>query len=59
MKKNICALIAVRAGSKRVKNKNIRPFANKSLLEIKINTIKQVKGIQQIFVSSDDDKMFL
>jgi len=57
MKKNICALIAVRAGSKRVVNKNIRPFAGKSLLEIKINSIKEVSGIDKIFVSSDDDNM--
>jgi N-acylneuraminate cytidylyltransferase len=57
MKENISALIAVRAGSKRVLNKNIRPFANKSLLEIKINSIKKVKSIKEIFVSSDDDNM--
>jgi len=57
MKKDICALIAVRAGSKRVTNKNIRPFCDKSLLEIKINTIKLVDGIKNIYVSSDDDQM--
>lgn len=57
MKENISALIAVRAGSKRVLNKNIRPFANKNLLEIKINSIKKVKSIKEVFVSSDDDKM--
>lgn len=32
----IKALIFVRSGSQRVKNKNIRPFADISLLEIKI-----------------------
>ena len=57
MKENISALIAVRAGSKRVLNKNIRPFANKNLLEIKINSIKKVKSIKEVFVSSDDDNM--
>ena len=36
MRKKISALIAVRSGSKRVINKNIRPFANTNLLEIKI-----------------------
>ena len=36
MTKVIKALIAVRSGSLRVKNKNIKPFAGSSLLEIKI-----------------------
>lgn len=54
---NICALIAVRAGSKRVPNKNIRPFANSSLLQIKIENIKNVRGLDKIFVSSDDEEM--
>ena len=57
MKKSICALIAVRAGSKRVINKNVRPFAKKSLLEIKIESIKKVDEIQEVYVSSDDDYM--
>ena len=34
---DITAVIPVRAGSTRVKNKNIKPFAGSSLLEIKIN----------------------
>lgn len=33
---SIKALIPVRSGSLRVENKNIRPFANSSLLEIKL-----------------------
>jgi CMP-N-acetylneuraminic acid synthetase len=57
MKKSICALIAVRAGSKRVINKNVRSFAKKSLLEIKIESIKKVDEIQEVYVSSDDDYM--
>ena len=32
----ITALIAVKGNSDRVKNKNIRPFANSNLLEIKL-----------------------
>ena len=35
----IKALVAVRSGSQRVKNKNIRKFVDSSLLEIKINLI--------------------
>ncbi|MFT6985471.1 MAG: CMP-N-acetylneuraminic acid synthetase/phosphoglycolate phosphatase-like HAD superfamily hydrolase [Psychromonas sp.] len=55
--KNLVALIAVRAGSQRVKNKNIRPFADSNLLEIKINQLKKVKQLDEIIVNSDCDKM--
>ncbi len=53
----IKVLIAARSGSVRVKNKNIRPFSNKSLLEIKIDQLKQVKNIDGIVVNSNDDKI--
>ena len=35
------AIIPVRSGSTRVKNKNIRPFAGDSLLAIKIKQLKR------------------
>ncbi len=54
---SVTAVIPVRAGSTRVKNKNIRSFAGSSLLEIKINQLKSVKGIDRIIVSSDSDEM--
>ena len=54
---DITAVIPVRAGSTRVKNKNIKPFAGSSLLEIKINQLKRVKEINKIIVSSDSDAM--
>lgn len=54
---DITAVIPVRAGSTRIKNKNIRPFANSSLLEIKIAQLKQVEYIKTIVVSSDSDEM--
>lgn len=53
----ITAVIPVRAGSVRLKNKNIRPFAGSSLLEIKINQLKAVEKIGRIVVSSDSDEM--
>mgnify|MGYP000573732810 CR=1 FL=1 len=40
--KKITFVIAVRKGSLRVKNKNIRTFANSNLLELKIKQIKRV-----------------
>jgi|TARA_R110001583_G_scaffold1042_6_gene8967 CMP-N-acetylneuraminic acid synthetase len=50
---DITALIMVRSGSVRCKNKNIRRFADTSLLENKIKTLKQVNGLGDIVVSSN------
>lgn len=50
---NLCAIIPVRAGSKRVPNKNIRPFAGTNLLEIKIEQLISVLPEKNIFVSTD------
>jgi len=55
--KKITAVIPVRKGSVRVKNKNLKPFANTNLLELKINQLKQVKLVDDIVVSSDCEKM--
>jgi len=51
------AVIPVRGGSTRVKNKNIRPFAGTNLLVHKIRQLQQVPQIDQIVVSSDSDEM--
>ena len=56
----ITAIIPVRKGSQRVKNKNIKPFGNSSLLEIKLKSLLKLKKwnkIQEIIVTSDCDKM--
>lgn len=53
----IKALIAVRSGSERVKNKNIRPFAGKSLLEHKIIQLTRLSCLDGIVVNSNDDYM--
>ena len=55
--RQITAIIPVRAGSTRLKNKNIAPFAGTNLLVNKINQLKQVKEITSIVVSSDSDVM--
>tara|TARA_B100000131_G_C18056135_1_gene588484 strand:+ start:49 stop:711 length:663 start_codon:yes stop_codon:yes gene_type:complete len=55
--KKITAVIPVRKGSNRVKNKNLKLFAGTNLLEIKINQLKQINLIDDIVVSSDCDKM--
>lgn len=51
------AIVAVRGGSVRVQNKNIRPFAGSSLLEIKIRQLMRIEEIDEVIVSSDSWKM--
>ena len=51
--KDLTFVIAVRSGSKRIKNKNIKKFGNSSLLEIKLKQVVRVFGNQNIFLSSD------
>lgn len=53
----ITAVVPVREGSRRLKNKNIAPFAGTNLLINKINQLKQVKEITNIVVSSDSELM--
>ncbi len=53
----IKALVAVRSGSVRVKNKNIRPFANSCLLEIKLEQLKHISCLDGVVVNSNDDYM--
>ncbi len=54
---SITAIIPVREGSRRLKNKNVAPFAGTNLLINKINQLKQVSEIDRIVVSSDSDMM--
>ncbi len=51
------AVVPVRAGSRRLKNKNVAPFAGTNLLMHKIDQLQKVKTIDQIVVSSDSDMM--
>ena len=56
MKKNLVAVITVRKGSVRVKNKNFKSFDKKNLLIHKIQTLKKVKGLDDIIVNTDSSK---
>lgn len=56
-KMTIKALIPVRKGSQRVINKNIKKFANSSLLEIKVKQLLRIPGIDEVCVNSDCDAM--
>ncbi len=53
----IKALVAVRSGSQRVQNKNIRPFAGSSLLEIKLQQLLNIRSLDGVVVNSNDDRM--
>lgn len=55
--KDIIAFVGVRSGSQRVLNKNIRPFGDTTLLDLKLKTLKKVKGLRSIVVSSDCPQM--
>ena len=50
----LAALITVRKGSQRIPNKNLKEFCNTSLLEIKINQLKEVNFIDDINVLSSN-----
>lgn len=57
MNRGIVALIPVREGSSRVKDKNFRQFADeKSLLHLKIKQVKEAGCFDHIYVSSDSLK---
>lgn len=52
--KNLTAVIPVRQGSQRVKNKNFREFAGKSLLEHKIEVVKNLP-VDEIIINTDSE----
>ena len=52
----ITAVITVRSGSQRVKNKNLKKFCSKNLLEYKIDVLKKVKSIDNIIINTDSEE---
>ena len=55
MRKKITAIVPVRKGSQRIKNKNFKKFGDSNLLDIKLKSLKTVKLIDQIIVSTDSE----
>ena len=53
----VTAIVPVRAGSVRIKDKNIQPFNGTTLLEHKLEMLKKVPEITRIVVSSDSEYM--
>ena len=52
----ITAVIPVRKGSQRVKNKNFRKFNKKNLLIYKIEKLKKLKNLDEIIINTDSEK---
>jgi CMP-N,N'-diacetyllegionaminic acid synthase len=57
MKKKIVAIIPARKGSKRIKNKNIRLFNGKPLIEWTIAAAKKSKFVDEIYITTNDEKV--
>jgi len=53
----ILGLVPARGGSKGIKNKNIRNFAGKPLINHSIKILKEIKSIDKIIVSTDSKKI--
>ena len=51
----ITAIIPVRSGSKRVPNKSVRPFGDTTLLDLKIESLKEAEVFDEIILSTDSD----
>ena len=50
--KKIVAVVPIRKGSQRVKNKNFKKFCGKNLLEYKIISLKKVRGLDEIIINT-------
>lgn len=56
MAETLIAVVPVRAGSQRVPDKNIRPFGDTTLLELKLQILAAVDGLDGIVVNTDCDQ---
>lgn len=52
----ITAVIPIRSGSQRVKDKNLRPFANTSLMENKIDALLKVPELTSVVVNTNSEE---
>ena len=55
----ILALILARGGSKRLRNKNLRKIKGKSLIGITISFAKKLHYVENILVSTDNEKILI
>ena len=52
----ITAVVPIRSGSQRVKDKNLRPFADTNLMELKLRTLLQVPELTSIVVNTNSEE---
>ncbi|MBD5261369.1 MAG: acylneuraminate cytidylyltransferase family protein [Bacteroides sp.] len=52
----ITAVIPIRSGSQRVKDKNLRPFGDSTLMELKIQKLLQVPELDKIIVNTNSEE---
>lgn len=52
----VTAVIPIRSGSQRVKDKNLRKFGNTTLLELKIENLLQVQELDRIVVNTNSEE---
>lgn len=52
----ITAVIPIRSGSQRVKDKNLRKFGDASLMELKIMNLLQVPEIGEVIVNTNSEE---
>ena len=55
-RKKLTAIVPVRQGSQRIKNKNFKDFAGKNLLRIKLEVLKRTDIIDSIVVNTDSEE---
>jgi len=56
-KKKLLAIVPVRMGSERVKDKNIKKFSDSNLIEIKLTELSKIEKIDEIILTSDSKQM--
>lgn len=52
----ITAVVPIRSGSQRVKDKNLRPFAGTTLMENKLDTLLKVPELDSIIVNTNSER---
>ena len=52
----ITAVVPIRSGSQRVRDKNLRPFADTNLMELKLRTLLQVPELTSIVVNTNSEE---
>lgn len=57
MNKKMTAIVPARKESRKLKDKNILPFGESTLLEHKLKQLKRIDKLDAIIVSSDDDEI--